>query len=76
MSTQDSTTEAALWAAIRALQEKEALLRRRAEDAPADDAADAAQALAEADGIARLVEDMRAMVADASEHTRAALAAE
>lgn len=60
-SLQDNLAEEALWTGIRALQEKEAMLRRRAAlQAPEDSGA--VEWLAEAEDLAKLIQSMRAMV--------------
>lgn len=55
-------TEDSLWAALRALQEKEALLRRLAEVQAREDTGEASEALGEAEELAKFIKGMRAMV--------------
>ncbi len=61
-SAQGEMTEEALWAALRALQEKEGILRRlavaQADERPGSDAA----SLAEADGLKALIDRLRSLV--------------
>jgi two-component system, chemotaxis family, protein-glutamate methylesterase/glutaminase len=60
VTAQTELTDEALWTMIRALQEKEALLRRVAESPPAESAGSASTALAEADKLAAFIGTMRA----------------
>lgn len=60
-SLQDNLAEEALWTGIRALQEKEVMLRRQAAlQAPEDSAA--VEGLAEAEDLAKLIQSMRTLV--------------
>jgi two-component system chemotaxis response regulator CheB len=58
-------TDVALWAAVRALREKEGLLRRLAEVEGAHDREAAAGCLAEADDLARTVDAFRRVMSAA-----------
>ena len=62
--THEEATDEALWGAMRALQEREALLREVAEDADAEASGDSARddAIASAERVARHGEQLREMI--------------
>ena len=62
VALQDEATEYSMWAALRALQEKEAILRRLAEEQATDAAGVGAEALGEADELTKFIQQMRTMV--------------
>lgn len=64
-SLQEKVTEEALWTSLRSLQEKEAILRRLAELEATGDSRVGLAAAAEADELAKFIEQMRAMVTQA-----------
>ena len=59
---QNDATEYSMWAALRALQEKEAILRRLAEARATDGAGVGAESLSEADELTKFIQQMRTMV--------------
>ena len=60
-SMQEQVTEDALWASLRALQEKEAILRRMARMQAAQSPGSEGQALKEAAGLVQVIEALRAL---------------
>lgn len=58
----ENVTEDSLWVALRALQEKEALLRRLSEVQARDDIGGGTEALGEAEKLANFIQQMRIMV--------------